>query len=60
MNYIWKSMARFVAFENLGLDPSVCGLPEDFEDQPGGKLGKDALFNMFQVKTNNASVKNEY
>ena len=49
MNYIWKSIARFVAYENLWLDPSVCWLPEDFEDQPGGKLGKDALFNMFQV-----------
>jgi hypothetical protein len=49
MRYIWKKMARFVAFDNLGLDETQFGFPEDYSDQPGGKLGVDSLFNMFQI-----------
>ena len=49
MRYIWKKMARFVAFDNLGLDETQFGFPEDYSDQPGGKLGPDSLFNMFQI-----------
>lgn len=49
MRYIWKKMARFVAFDNLGLDETRFGFPEDYSDQPGGKLGVDSLFNMFQI-----------
>lgn len=49
MNLIWKTMARFVAFKNLGLDKTRVGRPDDFADQPGGKLGRDSLFNLFQI-----------
>lgn len=49
MNLIWKTMARFVAFKNLGLDKTKVGKPEDYADQPGGKLGRDSLFNVFQI-----------
>lgn len=49
MNFIWKSMARFVAFKNLGLDETRVGMPEDYAEQPGGKLGSDSLFNLFQI-----------
>lgn len=49
MNFIWKSMARFVAFKNLGLDETRVGMPEDYAEQPGGKLGCDSLFNLFQI-----------
>ena len=49
MNFIWKSMARFVAFDNLGLDETRVGMPEDYAEQPGGKLGRDSLFNLFQI-----------
>ena len=49
MNFIWKSMARFVAFKNLGLDEARVGMPEDYAEQPGGKLGCDSLFNLFQI-----------
>jgi len=49
MNLIWKTMARFVAFKNLGLDKSKVGKPEHYADQPGGKLGRDSLFNLFQI-----------
>lgn len=49
MNLIWKKMSRFVAFKNLGLDKTKVGSPDDFADQPGGKLGRDSLFNLFQI-----------
>lgn len=49
MNLIWKSMGRFVAFKNLGLDETRVGMPEDYAEQPGGKLGCDSLFNLFQI-----------
>ena len=49
MNLIWKTMARFVAFKNLGLDKNKVGKPEHYADQPGGKLGRDSLFNLFQI-----------
>jgi hypothetical protein len=49
MNLIWKTMARFVAFKNLGLDKTKVGKPEHYADQPGGKLGRDSLFNVFQI-----------
>ena len=49
MNLIWKTMARFVAFKNLGLDKTKVGKPEHYADQPGGKLGRDSLFNLFQI-----------
>ena len=49
MNFIWKSLLRFVAFDNLGLDETRCGMPEEYSDQPGGKLGCDSLLNMFQI-----------
>jgi len=49
MSFIWKSMLRFVAFDNLGLDETRCGMPEDYYDQPGGQLGCDSLFNMFNM-----------
>jgi hypothetical protein len=42
-------MARFVAFKNLGLDETRVGMPEDYAEQPGGKLGSDSLFNLFQI-----------
>ena len=38
-----------MAFDNLGLDENRCGMPEDYYDQPGGKLGCDSLFNMFNI-----------
>lgn len=49
MTLIWKKMARFVAFKNLGLDKTKVGSPDDYADQPGGKLGRDSLFNLFQI-----------
>jgi hypothetical protein len=49
MNLIWKTMARFVAFKNLGLDKTRVGKPDHYADQPGGKLGRDTLFNLFQI-----------
>ena len=49
LGFIWKTMARFVAFDNLGLDETIVGMPEDYTDQPGGKLGRDSLFNLFQI-----------
>lgn len=49
MNLIWKKMTRFVAFKNLGLDKTKVGKPDDYADQPGGKLGRDSLFNLFQI-----------
>ena len=49
LSFIWKTMARFVAFDNLGLDETRVGMPEDYADQPGGKLGRDSIFNLFQI-----------
>lgn len=49
LKHIWKKIARIVAFDNLGIDESVVGMPENYSDQPGGVLGCDTLFNMFQI-----------
>jgi len=49
LKHIWKKMARVVAFDNLCVDERVVGMPEDYADQPGGVLGCDTLFNMFQI-----------
>ena len=46
---IWKRMQRFVAFDNLGLDESKMGLPEECAHQPCGPMGVDSLFNLFQI-----------
>ena len=44
-----KRMQRFVAFDNLGLDETQLGKPEDYSHQPAGALGVDSLFNLFQI-----------
>lgn len=49
MCLIWKKILRFVAFDNLCLNESIVGKPEDYEDDPGGVLGVDSLLNIFQV-----------
>jgi len=49
MNLLWKRLVRFVAFDNLGLDESVVGKPEQYSDDPGGILGVDSLMNVFQI-----------
>ena len=49
LKFIWKMMARYMAFDNLGLDEARVGLPEDFAEQPDGRLGMDTLCNVFQI-----------
>jgi hypothetical protein len=49
MLLIWKRLIRFVAYDNLGLDETLVGKPEDYVDDAGGVLGVDSLLNMFQV-----------
>jgi hypothetical protein len=49
MNLLWKRLIRFVAFDNLGLNESIVGKPENYSDDPGGVLGVDSLMNVFQV-----------
>lgn len=49
MKMTWNKMQWFVAFENLGLDEAQFAAPSTYMHNPGGQLGVDTLFNLFQV-----------
>lgn len=45
----FKEIMRYECFCNMGVDESRAGMPEDYREEPGGKLGMATVLSPFQI-----------
>jgi hypothetical protein len=48
-NMFFRQIMRYECFCNLGADEQRVGLPEDYKEEPGGKLGMATVLSQFQI-----------
>jgi hypothetical protein len=60
-NMFFRQIMRYECFCNLGADEQRVGLPEDYKEEPGGKLGMATVLSQFQIPIKIFNViKNEH